>query len=71
MLGDNLDFNSLDKIELYYNAIFTQPSPSQSSKRDIDDNDVIVFMDGYDVLLTPASRFIGQVYLVFLFFSLD
>lgn len=51
----NQNFQSLDKIEVYYNAIFS------STERDIKDHDVIVLMDGYDVLLTPASRFIGQV----------
>lgn len=54
VLGLGSDHTDLDKIELYHQEL-------QRLGENIHENDVIVMLDGYDTILTPASRFIGQV----------
>jgi hypothetical protein len=54
VLGLGSDLSSLDKTELYHKGL-------QRLGGEIHENDVIVLLDGYDTILTPASRFIGQV----------
>ena len=54
VLGLGSDLSDLDKIGLYHREL-------QRLGESIHENDVIVMLDGYDTILTPASRFIGQV----------
>jgi hypothetical protein len=60
VLGLGLDPSELNKVALYHDAVHERGEVAEGG-RQIQDDDVIVLLDGYDLIVTPAARYIGQV----------
>jgi hypothetical protein len=57
VLGVGLNPSGLNKVALYHDALHERGEAMEW----IEDDDVIVLLDGYDIIVTPAIRYIGQV----------